>query len=55
MDGAKPVTQNFIAMKPAKVKRSAAETLLFDENDTCVGMEVETWAPDIDTENDHIF
>ena len=56
MNDAKPVTQNFVALKPAKLKRGAAESLLFNhENDMCVGGEVETRAPDIDTENDHIF
>ena len=56
MNDAKPVTQNFVALKPAKLKKGAAESLLFNhKNGTCVGVEVETRAPDIDTENDHIF
>ena len=56
MNDAKSVTQNLVAVKPAKLKRGAAESLLFNhKNDTCVGGEVETRAPDIDTENDHIF
>ena len=56
MNDAKSVTQNFVALKPAKLKRGAAESLLFNhKNDTCVGGEVETRAPDIDTENDHNY
>ena len=55
----KPVMQNFVAGKPAKLKRGAAEALLLNhENDMCVGVEVETLdgrTLDIDTENDHIF
>ena len=58
MNDAEPVTQNFVALKPAKLKRGAPESLSVftdHENDMCVGGEVETRAPDIDTDNDHIF
>ena len=56
MNDAKPGTQNFVAVKPAKLKRGVAETLLLNhENDMCVGGEVETRTLDIDVENDPIF
>ena len=43
MNDAKPVTQNFVAVKPAKLKRGVAETLLLNhENDMYVGGEAET-------------